>query len=246
MKRIRAVQALVIIIMLVFITINNITSPLYGDNNNIKTDSVTVQEGGTESDDDISPSTENNENAIVSSPYLYEELKTEIDIAVENMNMELEQINSIEDKKEFFVAYKEIMDRYSDILDVPETVYDCYSAAEIATFQRLLAAETTGGDFESKCNVASVVWNRLESNDYPNTITDVIFEKNGSIQFTPVADGRMWRVSVTEDDILAIEYTFLFGSTAYDCIAFDNMKNSWSRRHLEYVFTDSVGHSFYR
>ena len=37
---------------------------------------------------------------------------------------ELEMINSISDKKEWFLLYKDIINRYSYILDIPETIYD--------------------------------------------------------------------------------------------------------------------------
>lgn len=173
----------------------------------------------------------------------------------ERQKKELEEkLNSIQaqNKKCFYLEYKSIIEeysssRYSEQLNLPDTVYDYYTYSEIAVFQKLLAAETTGGDFNSKCNVASVVWNRLNNEKYPNTIREVIYERNGGVQFSPTADGRINTVNVTEDDVFAIEYTFLFGSTAYDCIAFDNVKGrSWNKNHLEYVFTDSINHSFYR
>lgn len=152
-------------------------------------------------------------------------------------------------RKQWFVSYKSILEEYRryPYIEVPLSVYDEYEIGEIRVFQRLVAAETTGGDFESKCNVASVVWNRIQSSDYPDKIVDVIYERNGSVQFTPTCDGRIDSVEVTEEDILAVEYTYMFGSTAYDCIAFDNVKgNSWNKNRLEIMFTDSINHTFYR
>ena len=176
-------------------------------------------------------------------------------IEQENTKKEFEKkINSIQspDKKIWYKKYKSFTEeylssQYAEQLNLPNTVYDIYSYNEIMIFQKLLAAETEGGDFESKCNVASVIWNRLNSEEYPNTIIEVIYERNGSVQFTPTTDGRIDTVDIVEDDILAIEYTFLFGSTVGDCIAFDNVKGkSWNKNNLEYIFTDSIGHSFYR
>lgn len=161
------------------------------------------------------------------------------------------KINSLtfENRKSDFLAYKEIIEDYRNYsyIEMPKTVYDEYDMSEIKIFQKLIAAETTGGDFESKCNVASVVWNRLYSEKYPNSIMDVIYQRNGSVQFSPTYDGRIDTVEVTDDDILAVEYTYMFGSTAYDCIAFDNVSgSSWNKSKLEMIFTDSIGHSFYR
>lgn len=153
-------------------------------------------------------------------------------------------------RKEWFISYKLLLEEYKEYdeyIDMPQSVYDAYSSNQIKIFQMLIAAETTGGDFESKCNVASVVWNRLHSQNYPDNIIDVIYEKDGSVQFTPTYDGRIYTAEVTEDDILAIEYTYMFGSTAYDCIAFDNVQGlSWNKNNLEMVFTDRINHTFYR
>lgn len=160
----------------------------------------------------------------------------------------LESIQS-DNKKQWFILYSSILEEYRkySYIDIPVTVYEEYDIGELKVFQRLVAAEATGGDFESKCNVASVVWNRLHSTKYPNNIIDVIYERNGSVQFTPTYDGRIDTVEVTEDDVLAIEYTYMFGSTAYDCIAFDNVKgSSFNKNKLEIVFTDSINHTFYR
>lgn len=161
------------------------------------------------------------------------------------------KINSLtfENRKNDFLLYKKILDEYRDYsyIQIPLTVYDEYDIGGIKVFQKLVAAETTGGDFESKCNVASVVWNRLYSEKYPNNIIDVIYQRDGSVQFTPTYDGRIDTVEVNDDDVLAIEYTYMFGSTVYDCIAFDNVKgNSWNKNKLEVVFTDSINHTFYR
>ncbi len=161
------------------------------------------------------------------------------------------KINSLtfENRKNDFLAYKKILDEYREysFIQIPLTVYDEYDIGEIKVFQRLVAAETTGGDFESKCNVASVVWNRLSSEKYPNNIIDVIYQRNGSVQFSPTYDERIDNVEVTENDVLAVEYTYMFGSTAYDCIAFDNVRgDSWNKNKLEVVFTDSINHTFYR
>ncbi|MCI8749130.1 MAG: cell wall hydrolase [Lachnospiraceae bacterium] len=95
--------------------------------------------------------------------------------------------------------------------------------------------------------MASVVWNRINSDKYPDNMIDVIYQRNGSVQFSPTYDGRIDIVKVTEDDVLAIEYTYIFDSTAYDCIAFDNVSgNSWNKNKLEEIFTDSINHTFYR
>lgn len=71
-------------------------------------------------------------------------------------------------------------------------------------FLRIVEAEATGGDIKSKILVADVIINRVRRNDFPNTITDVIFQGNGQ-QFQPVMDGRFYTVNVTESTVEAVD-----------------------------------------
>lgn len=175
-------------------------------------------------------------------------IEEEKNIVKNEFQSKLESIQN-ENRKQWFISYGSILEEYRNYphVEIPMTVYEEYDIEELKLFQRLVAAETIRGNFESKCNVASVVWNRLYSEKYPNSIIDVIYQINGSVQFSPIYDGRIDTVEVTEDDVLAIEYTYMFGSTAYDCIAFDNVVGvSWNKDKLEVVFTDSINHTFYR
>lgn len=54
--------------------------------------------------------------------------------------------------------------------------------------ERLVEAEAGGEPYAGKLAVATVVINRLNSKDFPNTIRGVIYQKN---QFTPVANGAI-------------------------------------------------------
>lgn len=71
-------------------------------------------------------------------------------------------------------------------------------------FLRIVEAEATGGDIKSKILVADVIINRVRRKDFPNTITDVIFQGNGQ-QFQPVMDGRFYTVNVTESTVEAVD-----------------------------------------
>ena len=52
--------------------------------------------------------------------------------------------------------------------------------------------------------VANVIINRVNSQRFPGTITEVIFQGNGE-QFQPIADGRFYTVTVTASTIEAVE-----------------------------------------
>lgn len=71
-------------------------------------------------------------------------------------------------------------------------------------FVKIIEAEAGGESLQGKVAVASVVLNRVLHQDYPNTITDVIFQKvNRVYQFSPVADGRIYRVIPSSDSYKA-------------------------------------------
>ena len=71
---------------------------------------------------------------------------------------------------------------------------------------RIVEAEATGGDLKSKILIANVVMNRVESADFPDTIYDVVFQyAGGAPQFSPVADGRIYSVTITDSTVEAVE-----------------------------------------
>ncbi len=166
------------------------------------------------------------------------ELNEEINIAIENMNKELQEINNIENLKERFISYKCLIENYSYILDTPETIYDYYTDKELEMLFGVVQAEV--GDeytFEQKVNVASIIFNRIEHEDFPDEIYNVLSED----QFQPISDGRYKEVEVSETTILACEYSFIFGDTTNGCLFFD------SNGKLNYEFVKNDGaHNLYR
>ena len=125
-----------------------------------------------------------------------------------------------------------------------QSIYDDFDYKDIDLFAQVVEAEATSGDFNNKCNVASVIWNRLRDDKYKDTLNGVLTRPN---QFSCVSDGRIRTVTVKEEDYQAIMYTYYIGDTTNGCIAFDNVNgNTWSSEHLTAQFTDSIGHTFYK
>ncbi|WP_211750192.1 cell wall hydrolase [Paenibacillus sp. Marseille-Q4541] len=75
------------------------------------------------------------------------------------------------------------------------------SDKELLMLRKIVMAEAEGEPYEGKVAVANVVLNRLRSAKYPDTIEGVIYQK---YQFSPVANGRMDRVTPNEDSIRAV------------------------------------------
>lgn len=65
---------------------------------------------------------------------------------------------------------------------------------------RIVEAEAGNEDVKGRMLVANVVMNRVESSRFPNTVKGVVFQNTGGIyQFSPVANGRYYRVKVSEE-----------------------------------------------
>ena len=62
------------------------------------------------------------QNVTESAKYITNKVQT-----IEDMNKKMKAIDSIEDKKEWFTAYKNIIAEYSNIIDPPETIYDYFT-----------------------------------------------------------------------------------------------------------------------
>lgn len=85
--------------------------------------------------------------------------------------------------------------------------------------------------------MASVIFNRLEHERFPNTLSEILVYD----QFSLISDGRYKEVEVSEDTILACEYAFQIEDTTGGCLFFD------SNNTLNYKFIMNDGaHNFYK
>lgn len=173
------------------------------------------------------------------------ESKTIRDLNVYEM-AQLEYISAIADYqkgfytdlKEWYLDYKSIFTKYELFIDKPETIYDYYTEKELDLLFRVVQAEV--GDeysFEQKCNVASIILNRIENKEFGDGMFGVLTED----QFTTIANGRYLEVEVSEDTILACEFSFEIDDTTDGCLFFD------SDGTLNYDLIDNDGaHNLYR
>ena len=141
------------------------------------------------------------------------------------------------DKRAWFILYKSIQEEYDDYLDSPESIYDYFTDEQIVMMQKCIETETYQCSFEAKVNVACVILNRVEHDEYPTDPVEIITSKN---QFA------YSRNILTEDTKLALEYAFSIEDTTDGCIAFRsdcslNKWNGWTKQ-----FTDESGHTFYK
>ena len=175
------------------------------------------------------------------------EIEPEEDVVSEReqeMYDEMIRVAYIEDRKEWFIEYKKLFDKYPEFLAKQESIYDVYSDAELEKIFRTVEAEATGGTFQDKVNVAVTIFNRINHEEFGSTIDEVIT----SDQFSPLQDGRYYKVAVTEETVLACEYAYIFRIIEHDALFFDRTNgNSWAHRNLEEVEVNGDNaHRFYK
>ena len=172
------------------------------------------------------------EEIIIEEPVVVEIPKTREEIMFE----EFDALSKIEDKKEWYLAYKGFIEDYPEF-DRGSTLYDRYNEDEIYAMQRVIETEVYGCDFDAKANVASVILNRIEGdNNFPNDAITVCTSP-GQFVYT--------RKQISEDTKLALEYAAEIEDTTNGALYFNSMTpmDSWNGRTR--IFTDHVGHSFY-
>ena len=147
-----------------------------------------------------------------------------------------EELSYIEDNEEWFIAYKDLIKEYSEWVDPPETIYDYYTEDEVYLMQRCIETETFEQDFNSKVNVASVILNRIASEEFANSVSEIIVK--GQFAFV--------RKDISEDTVLALEYAFMIGDTTDGALYFHSNPKTETFNGAEFIFTDDAGHHFYK
>lgn len=107
-------------------------------------------------------------------------------------------------------------------IETPETPAVSISNEEKDLFARLVEAEAKGESYEGKVAVATVVLNRVDSPEFPNTITEVINEVVGkAYAFSPVQNGEI-NNPASDEAIRAVEEALTRQDRLNDSIYFYN------------------------
>ena len=122
-----------------------------------------------------------------------------------------------------------------------------YRDDEVYWLARIISAEARGESFKGKMAVGNVILNRVRSNQFPNTIYGVIFDRKYGIQFSPVQNGTIY-AAPTAESIIAARVCLEGYSLSNQILYFVNPRvapNSWISKTRTYAFT--VGnHAFYK
>lgn len=104
-----------------------------------------------------------------------------------------------------------------------------YTQSDVTLLAKLIYSEAQGEPYSAKVAVGAVVMNRVKSPIFPNTVSGVIYEKDGSTyQFTPVKNGFI--NNTPDTDSINAAYAALNGTdpTLGALYYFDSsVKNTW-------------------
>ena len=129
------------------------------------------------------------------------------------------------------------------VRELSETDYD--------TLLRIVEAEAGGEDENVKLLVANVVLNRVDSPLFPDTVREVVYQQDyGVYQFSPVKDGRIDRVTVSDETRRAVERAVYGEDLSRGALYFAARSKAsgesmrWFDNSLTWLFAYG-GHEFY-
>ena len=121
-----------------------------------------------------------------------------------------------------------------------------YREDEVYWLSRIIYAESGAEPMRGKIAVGNVILNRVRSSAYPNTIYGVIFDKRYGIQFSPTANGTIYKTPNAES--IAAAKICLEGYTVSDKIIYFvnpvKAPGSWVSKNRPF-FAKIGNHSFY-
>lgn len=141
--------------------------------------------------------------------------------------------------EQYYISFKEINGRYDKKYN---NIYDKFTKQELDLIFNVVEVEAEEGGFIEKCNVASVIFNRLDSELFPNSISEVLVKS----QFSSIGVSKFNNIEISESTILACEYAYVFGDITGGCLFFDSCDYMAHSSYADYVFTDNIGHKFYK
>lgn len=121
-------------------------------------------------------------------------IKTEVAEAVTSIQTGEENVETEVPAEETELEPEVVEEENEDILKLEYNDYN--------VLLKIVEAEAGGEDIIGKIMVANVILNRVNSDRFPNNVTDVVYQKS---QFSPISDGRINTVSISQETLEAVE-----------------------------------------
>ncbi len=142
--------------------------------------------------------------------------------------------------------------RVVDVQLMERTNQYILSEEDLNMLLRIVEAEAGNQDEEGKLLVANVVLNRVESEKFPDTVTEVVLQReNGVCQFSPVSNQTIWQVCISEETEDAVARALQGEDISDGALYFaareyaDSEKMKWFDTHLTFLFKHG-GHEFFK
>ncbi len=123
-----------------------------------------------------------------------------------------------------------------------------YSQSDYQVLLRIVEAEAGICDEKGRILVANVIMNRVRDKRFPNSVTEVVYQRN---QFSPVSNGRINQVRVTDLTVECVNRALDGEDYSQGALYFMNRGRSQSRAvsffdsRLTYLFAHD-GHEFFK
>ena len=125
------------------------------------------------------------------------------------------------------------------------------SDADYSVLLKIVEAEAGEDDVKGRVLVANVVMNRVKRPDFPDNVTDVVFQDvNGVPQFAPVYFGSIYNVTVTDETREAVRQALSGVDYSQGALFFiqksaaEKSSITWFDTDLKWLFKEGV-HDFY-
>ena len=135
---------------------------------------------------------------------------------------------------------------YSGDTSLLKTASQVYREDEIYWLARIINAEAGAEPLQGKLAVGNVILNRVRSPQFPNTIYSVIFDRRFGVQFSPTANGSIYKTPSAES-IIAAKMCIEGYSLSTDVLYFFNPKvspSNWISQNRQFAFKVQ-NHVFY-
>ena len=122
-----------------------------------------------------------------------------------------------------------------------------YDQEDLYWLSRIISAESRGEPLVGQIAVGNVVLNRTESDQFPDTVKEVVFDSQYAVQFTPVANGTIYQEPAASS-VLAAKLCLEGAEVAGDSLYFFApavSAGSWITQNRTY-YAAIGSHHFYR
>ena len=94
-----------------------------------------------------------------------------------------------------------------------------YGEEDLYWLSRIISAESRGESLLGQIAVGNVVLNRVDAEQFPNTIKEVIFDRENGVQFEPTENGTVY-LNPTATSLLAAKLALEGADVVGDCLYF--------------------------